>query len=68
MRLHHWLGLLPFLHAALGLAVANRVKPFVLGLPFFMAWIIGGVLLSALVMAFVYRLDPANRGSQEEDE
>ncbi len=68
MRLHHVLGLLPFLHATLGLVVANRVKPFVFGLPFFMAWIIGGVLLSALVMACVYRLDPANRGPQEEDE
>ena len=68
MRLHHWLGLLPVLHAALGLAVANRVKPFVLGLPFFMAWIIGGVLLSVIVMACVYRLDPANRAPQGDEQ
>lgn len=68
MRLHHWLGLLPVLHAALGLAVANRVKPFVLGLPFFMAWIIGGVLLSAIVMTCVYRLDPANRAPQGDEQ
>jgi len=61
MKLHHWLATLPFLLALAGVLFANRVQPFVLGLPFFLAWIIGWVLLTSLVMWLVYRLDPANR-------
>jgi len=64
-RRHRWLALLPVLHALAGVTVANRVQPFVLGLPFFMAWTIAGMLLTALVMAAIYRLDPANRGDAE---
>jgi hypothetical protein len=30
-----------------------------------MAWTIAGMLLTALVMAAIYRLDPANRGDAE---
>ncbi len=65
-RRHRWLALLPALHALAGVVLANRVQPFVLGLPFFMAWTIAGVLLAALVMAAIYRLDPANRGDAED--
>nr|WP_297386557.1 DUF3311 domain-containing protein [uncultured Roseateles sp.] len=61
-RRHRWLALLPVLHALAGVTVANRVQPFVLGLPFFMAWTIAGMLLTALVMAAIYRLD---RGDAE---
>lgn len=64
-RRHRWLALLPVLHALAGVTVANRVQPFVLGLPFFMAWTIAGMLLTALVMAAIYRLDAANRGDAE---
>ena len=64
-RRHRWLALLPVLHALAGVTVANRVQPFVLGLPFFMAWTIAGMLLTALVMAAIYRLDPANRDDAE---
>lgn len=65
MRLHRWLALLPVLHALAGVTVANRVTPFVLGLPFFMAWTIAGMLLAAGVMAAIYRLDPANHSGHE---
>jgi membrane protein implicated in regulation of membrane protease activity len=68
MRLHRWLALLPVVHALAGVVLANRVRPFVLGLPFFMAWTIAGVLLAAAVMALIYRLDPANREAENENE
>lgn len=67
MRLHRWLALLPVIHALIGVIAANRVHPFVAGLPFFMAWIISGVILTAVVMALVYRLDPANRADADAD-
>ncbi len=47
-----------------GTAFANRVEPFVLGMPFMLFWIVLWVVLTSVIMAVVYVLDPAN----EEDE
>ncbi|MEV0700087.1 DUF3311 domain-containing protein [Saccharopolyspora sp. NPDC050389] len=50
-----WIGLL-------GCApLANRVHPFVLGMPFLLFWIVLWVLLTSACMAIVYWTDPANR-------
>ncbi len=56
-----WLVLIPVLLALGGVLVANRVTPFILGLPFFMAWVVGTVLITSLVMWVIYSLDPANK-------
>lgn len=57
VRAHRWLALLPAA-ALLGAPfVANRVEPRVLGLPFLLAWTVGAVLLTALTMAVIHRLD-----------
>jgi hypothetical protein len=37
--------------------VANRVEPFVLGLPFLLAFITGWVLVTSAVMALIFMLD-----------
>ncbi len=37
--------------------MANRVEPRVLGLPFLLAWIVGGVLLTSLAMWGILALD-----------
>lgn len=37
--------------------MANRVEPRILGLPFLLAWIVGGVLLTSLVMWGILALD-----------
>jgi quinol-cytochrome oxidoreductase complex cytochrome b subunit len=55
--LHHWLATLPGLLILLGVPFANRVQARVLGMPFLLAWIVGCVLLTSLVMAIVGRLD-----------
>jgi hypothetical protein len=39
----------------------NRVEPLMLGMPFVLAWIVMWVVLSSIIMAIVYRLDPSNR-------
>ena len=57
MKLTHALSVLPFLGILVGIFFANRTEPFVLGLPFALFWITLWVLLSALIMAIVYRLD-----------
>jgi hypothetical protein len=37
--------------------MANRVEPRVFGFPFLLAWIVGGVLLTSLVMWLIHTLD-----------
>ncbi|MCC8395208.1 DUF3311 domain-containing protein [Paraburkholderia sp. MMS20-SJTR3] len=55
------LAALPFLGMLVGIAFVNRVEPLVLGMPFVLAWIVMWVILSSIIMAVVYKLDPANR-------
>src|SRR6185437_15675382 len=40
-----------------GVPFANRVRPYVLGLPFLLAWIVVWVVITSLVMALIFVLD-----------
>jgi len=51
------LGFLPF---------ANRIEPYVLGMPFLLFWVVFWMVLSSLILTIVYRLDPDNKGSDPE--
>ena len=61
MRPVYLLAALPFLGLLGGIPFVNRVTPFVLGLPFILFWIVLWVALTSVIMAVIYRLDPANR-------
>lgn len=65
MKLIHVLAALPFFGILVGIAFANRVEPFVFGMPFILFWIVMWVLLTSVIMAVVYRLDPTNREDGE---
>jgi len=65
--LHRWLATLPGLLILLGVPFANRVEPRVLGMPFLLAWIVGCVLLTAVVMAVVGRLDDEHAKRMRDD-
>jgi len=65
MRMIRWLALLPPLALIVGPFFANRVNPFIFGLPFLLAWLVASVLLTSLVMAVIFRLDPDNAGDDE---
>jgi tellurite resistance protein TehA-like permease len=67
MRHGKWLAALPFLGLLVGPIFLNRVTPFIFGLPLLLAWIVLWLLLTPLVMAIVYRLDPANRPPSDAD-
>jgi hypothetical protein len=60
MRSIRWLAIVPFLALIIGPFFVNRVTPFVLGLPFLLAWIVAWILLTSLIMAVIYANDPAN--------
>lgn len=55
------LAALPFIGILLGIPFVNRVEPLLLGMPFVLGWIVAWVVLSSIIMAIVYRLDPSNR-------
>jgi uncharacterized protein DUF3311 len=55
------LALLPFIAMLVGPFFLNRVTPTVLGMPFLLAWLVGWILISAAIMAVIFRTDPANR-------
>ncbi|EIT83903.1 hypothetical protein A374_17749 [Fictibacillus macauensis ZFHKF-1] len=62
----HWLALLPFVGLFGGLGFANKVEPYVAGMPFIMFWVVMWVVLTSVVMACVYKLDPANKEGADE--
>ena len=61
MRPVYWLAALPFLGLLGGIPFANRVTPFVLGMPFILFWIVLWVVLTSVIMWVIYALDPINR-------
>ena len=57
MRRYRWLAVLPALGMLGGIPFANRVHPYIAGLPFLLAWIVGWVIATSIIMAVIYRLD-----------
>ena len=66
MKLIYLLGALPFLGILGGIVFANRVEPYVLGMPFILFWIVLWVVLTSVVMAIIYNLDPVNKEEETE--
>ena len=66
MKLIYLLGVLPFLGMLGGIVFANRVEPFVLGMPFILFWIVLWVVLTSAIMAIIYNLDPVNKEDETE--
>ncbi|WP_286137210.1 DUF3311 domain-containing protein [Bacillus sp. 7894-2] len=58
--------LIPFIGMCVLLPAANRIEPYILGLPFLLFWIAVWMILSSVILFIVYRLDPANEGSEVE--
>jgi hypothetical protein len=57
MKLQYALSALPFIGILGGIFFVNDVEPYVLGLPFALFWVTLWVLITAAIMAIVYRLD-----------
>ena len=57
MRRYRWLAAIPALGMLGGVPFANRVRPYVLGLPFLLAWIVAWVVITSLIMALIFLLD-----------
>ncbi len=58
--------IVPFIGMCVLLPWANRIEPYVFGLPFLLFWIALWMLLSSVILFIVYKLDPENKGSENE--
>jgi Protein of unknown function (DUF3311) len=56
-RRHHLIALVPVIWVLGAPWFANRIEPFVLGMPFLLAWIVIGTLLSSATMALLGAID-----------
>ncbi|MEH7123043.1 DUF3311 domain-containing protein [Bacillus sp. JJ1532] len=65
MKLYHLIAFIPFIGILGGIAFANKVTPYVLGMPFILFYLVLWVFLTSGTMAVVYKLDPANKGGKE---
>jgi hypothetical protein len=61
-RPYHWLALLPTIGLLGGVPLANHVRPYVLGLPFLLVWIVSWVIATSVVLGVVLALDHAREG------
>ena len=57
LRPYHVLALLPALGLLGGVTFANRVEPYVLGLPFLLFWVVLWVVATSGIMALITTLD-----------
>lgn len=62
MRWYRWLAVIPALGMLGGVPFANRVQPYLFGLPFLLAWIVMWVIATSLVMTLIFALDSARDG------
>ncbi|MGH8117497.1 MAG: DUF3311 domain-containing protein [Rhodanobacteraceae bacterium] len=60
MRWVYLLALIPIAGFLGGAVFANRVHPYVLGMPFVIFWPVLCVALTCGVVAVIYRFDPSN--------
>lgn len=64
MKVIHLLAFLPFIGIFGGISFANRVTPYVLGLPFILFWIVSWVVATSAIIGIIYKLDPNNKGGE----
>lgn len=61
MKPSNYLAIVPFIGILIGIFFANKVTPYVMGMPFILFWIVMWVVLTSGIMAIVFKLDPANQ-------
>ena len=65
LRPYHILALLPTLGLLGGVTFANRVEPYVLGLPFLLFWVVLWVVATSGIMALITTLDSRHPDDME---
>ncbi len=53
------LGAIPFAAMCFSVSLWDRVEPWILGLPFNLAWLVGWIVLTSACLAIAYRIETA---------
>ncbi|SDM53675.1 Protein of unknown function [Fictibacillus solisalsi] len=61
MSLIKWLALIPFIGLLGGTYFANKVTPYLFGMPFLLGYCVIWVVITTVIMVVIYKLDPKNR-------
>ncbi|MHB1653147.1 MAG: DUF3311 domain-containing protein [Desulfitobacteriaceae bacterium] len=65
MKVIYFLALIPFIGILGGISTfANKVTPYILGLPFILFWIVSCVVATSAIIGIIYKLDPSNKGGE----
>jgi len=67
VRWYRWLAVVPAIGMLGGVPFANRVTPYVLGLPFLLFWVTAWVVLTSVIMWIIYVLDRAREPRTERE-
>ena len=67
MKWYRWLAVVPAIGMLGGVPFANRVTPYVLGLPFLLFWVTAWVVLTSVIMWIIYVLDRAREPRTERE-
>ena len=62
-----WLAVLPAIGILVGSPFANRVHPYVLGLPFLLFWMVFWVVAASAIMAWIAALDRRRDAAEARD-
>ncbi|OIK15492.1 hypothetical protein BIV60_09510 [Bacillus sp. MUM 116] len=65
MKIINILAIIPFIGLLGGIPFVNKVNPYILGLPFFLFWIVLWVVITSGILAVIFKLDPRNRRGNE---
>jgi hypothetical protein len=65
VRWYRWLAVVPAVGMLGGVPFANRVTPYVFGLPFLLFWVTAWVVLTSAIMWLIYALDRARERDAE---
>jgi len=65
VRGYRWLAVVPAIGMLGGVPFANRVTPYVFGLPFLLFWVTAWVVVTSAIMCLIYALDRARERDAE---
>jgi len=65
VRGYRWLAVVPAIGMLGGVPFANRVTPYVFGLPFLLFWVTAWVVVTSAIMWLIYALDRARERDAE---
>jgi len=67
VKWYRWLAVVPAIGMLGGVPFANRVTPYVLGLPFLLFWVTAWVVLTSVIMWIIYVLERVREPGSERE-